>query len=364
MNKFIVAIIIILISTANSFAQLDFGGYYKNDLLHLIKKDGSSISTDVNKIRLKIGYELSPEIYFHLEPEYVNFIKTEDIPLLGTSDIDRIIFDRGYARISIPQADFVIGKQRIAWGTGYIWNPTDVFNRFAFSFAIAEEERRGVKAIRASVPLDALSGVEGVVLVGKNWEIAPKAVKGFANFANYDLSLSFVDYCDGGSQFGFDAVGELFGLGVRSEIALINNLDIDAYAQIVLGWNYTFENGVGIDMEYFHNELGKTDRSEYDWNAIFAGDIYSLASDYVYFDLNNMLDELTTIRLDLILNIVDGSNIVYPSFSRSLSDNLDMSIEMMLRNGVDGAEFTPNDTQDPTGVIGANLFFWKFRYSF
>ncbi|MFQ5584089.1 MAG: hypothetical protein ACE5GL_06605, partial [Calditrichia bacterium] len=36
--------------------------------------------------------------------------------------------DRLYWRQSFTLGNFIVGRQRIAWGTGRIWNPTDMFN--------------------------------------------------------------------------------------------------------------------------------------------------------------------------------------------------------------------------------------------
>ena len=102
-------------------------------------------------------------------------------------------------------------------------------------------------------PLGDLSGFEGIILTDEefsNLNKSKKGIKGKTNIGMYDLSLSYVALGDEGFQFGFDTAGELMGLGVRAEAAWINeNADDDYSTQAVLGWNYTFENGLGIDME-------------------------------------------------------------------------------------------------------------------
>jgi len=41
---------------------------------------------------------------------------------------DRTFLDNAYLKLSLKAFDLTVGKQQISLGTGYVWNPTDVFN--------------------------------------------------------------------------------------------------------------------------------------------------------------------------------------------------------------------------------------------
>jgi len=349
-------------------AELELGGYYKNDIYLLFTRKGKGIAADVNKLKLQIDYQLleNAEIYF--SPYYVFLAKTEEIPLLDVTDLDKVTFDRAYVKVAFPFADVTAGRQRVAWGTGYVFNPTDIFNPFALTFAVADEDRPGIDAVRANFPLGPLSRFEAILLTDNEFSSLNKSKKGFkgkTNIGMYDLSLSYVALGDEGFQFGFDTAGELLGLGVRAEAAIINeNADEDYSSKAILGWNYTFENGIGIDMEYFYNGEGQRDKSKYDWSGLFAGKIYQLGTDYLFFGLNKLLDEITTVSLSFLWNMNDSGFIVYPAFSRNIFENVDLNLEALIAGGDSGSEYKPSDAEDPSGLLGSNTLYIKFKCSF
>lgn len=360
--KFVIWILLFVI-LGPAYA-LDINGYYENDSVGVVKRDGGGIIGNLNTLRLRIDSKLCDNANLHLEPEYKFLLKSGEIAITGASGIDQLVWDRAYVEFFLPQVDITLGQQRIAWGTGYIWNPTDVLNPFTMSFAVQEEDEEDVIAARFEVPLGVSEGVDAYVLSGDTWENTTKGIKGTANFANYDLSVSYVDQGVGGWQLGADAAGELFGLGVRKEIALISPRLANRYIKAVLGANYTFANGWLVDLEYFFNGAGEKDKNNYDWTNYLAGNINQLGMDYFYFGANKPLDEITNLRFSLLLNADDLSHIFYPSYSRNIFQDLDLSLEAMLTGGESGSEYQPTDQQDPSGLIGSKIVFVRVRYSF
>ncbi|MFH1684460.1 MAG: hypothetical protein ABIA67_06225, partial [Candidatus Margulisiibacteriota bacterium] len=214
------------------------------------------------------------------------------------------------------------------------------------------------------VPLGVSEGIDAYVLSGDTWENTTKGIKAKANFANYDLSVSYVDQGSKGFQVGFDSAGELFGLGVRKEIALVSPRSASRYFKTVLGANYTFENGWLVDMEYFFNGAGEKDKDNYDWTNYLAGNIKQLGMDYFYFGASKPLDEITNLKFSLLMNADDYSHIFYPAYSRNIYQNVDLSLEAMLTGGESGSEYHPTDQRDPSGLIGSRIFFVRIKYSF
>jgi len=346
-SRFILSALLIFAAlNTRASAELDFGGYYKNELVGLSNRKGNGILADVNKLRLRIDYKLADNAGIHLEPEYVSLIKSEEFAILDSPDIDRVVFDRAYLGMSLPFADVTAGRQRIAWGMAYLWNPTDAFNPFTLDFAVAEEERRGVDGVRVEVPLGPLSGLDIVALTSGDLTKTRKGIRTKTNIGMYDVSASYVASGEEGSQIGFDTSGELFGLGVKAEAAFAFPGDSDDYTRYVLGWNYTFDNGIGVDMEYYYNGQDK------------------VLQDYMYFGLHRLPDELTVLRLSVLSNMDDSSFIVYPSYSRNIHENVDLSLESLLVGGDSGTEFNPSADEDPTGFAGASMVFIKLKFSF
>ena len=355
--KYVILIFLCTLFSLPVFAQTEIGGYYKNEVMWLGQKSGDGILADVNRFRLKMTSQLTPIINFYAEPEYVILAKTQEIPLANVSELNKVVFDRLYVKINFPMTDVTIGKQRIAWGTSYLWNPTDIFNSFQMTFAVAEEEFRGVDAIRIQVPLDAASDFDMVMLTNER-EISE------TNIGLYDLSFSSVDLSRGSYQNGFDFSGEYGDIGLRGEIAFIHLVGFAEYSKMALGGGYTFDNGVGVDLEYFYNGQGAESASGYDWAGLFAGNVSYLARQYLYIGTNYALDELSSVSTAVILNSNDGGFIFYPAYSKNISQNIDISFELMFPGGGEGTEYNPSSAQDPTGLLGGRAIFMKVKNSF
>ncbi|MBU0671693.1 MAG: hypothetical protein KJ732_01550 [Candidatus Margulisbacteria bacterium] len=343
---------------------IEVNGYYENLFVGGAKRDGGGLVGDLSRLRLRLDAKIADNVNLHLEPEYDFLIKSDNLPISSVSGLDQLTWDRAYLKLAFPLADITVGQQRIAWGAGYLWNPTDVFNPFTLSFAVDEDEESEPQAVRVEVPMGEAGGLDTYVETNKAWLSAAKGIRFHSNLGLYDFSLSYVDRGAGAFQLGADTTGELFGLGVRSEVALISPAAANRYIQSVLGGNYTFENGWGLDMEYYFNGLGVKNKDNYDWTNLLAGNISQLGMDYFYFAAYKALDEITNIRFSLLLNADDLSRIYYPTFSRNIFQNFDLSLEAMLTGGDTGSEFKPTLTQDTTGLMGSNLILLRFRYSF
>ena len=126
---------LVLSSVAGAETQLN--GYVENDLVGLVRRTGGGMVGDLNTLRLRFECMPTENYLIHLEPEYQLLFKTEAIPITGASNLDQLVWDRAYAKFYLPQVDITLGKQRIAWGTGYIWNPIDVLNPFTLSFVLS-----------------------------------------------------------------------------------------------------------------------------------------------------------------------------------------------------------------------------------
>jgi hypothetical protein len=353
-----------LLFGASPICGVELGGYYENDALGLLKRTGGSVAGDMNRLRLKLDQKIGENAAIHLEPHYNMFIKSENIPLSGVNDLDQLVWDRVYAKLYLPLANLTIGKQRIAWGTGYIWNPTDVFNPFVLSFAVKEEETTNVEAVRFEAPIGNAGGIDGYLLTGKNWHETKKGMRAKTTVGRFDLALSYVDLGSDSFQIGFDTSGDWLDAGVRGEIVMRSPAGSNAYLQSVWGCDYTLDNGVGLNAEYFFNGLGKKNKAEYDWPGLAAGNINQLGLDYLFFSANKIINELTQIRASLIMNLDDLSCIIYPQYSRNISQNVDLNLEGMWVAGPDGSEYCPTAALDPTGLAGSQMVLVRVIYSF
>lgn len=338
------AALILLIVWPLTAGAWDLNGYLENDLIAAVKRDRTATAGDLVRLRLKLDQKW-PTLALHLEPRYYGFLKSENFPLAGITDIDRLVWDRYYAKFYLPTLSLTAGKQRIAWGTCYIWNPTDIFNPFVLAFAVKEEEESNVEAVRVEVPLGAAGGLDGFALTGVEWKNADKGIRAKGNAGLFDFSASYVDLGGTASQVGADFSGDIVkDAGFRGEAAFRYPAGGGGYHQLVLGGDYTLDNGVGINLEYFDNGQNRTD--------------------YLYVGLNKILDEITQVKGSLIGNLKDQSFLIYPSYTRNIGQYLDLSVEAMLTGGPEGSEFYPTDQQDPSKLIGSKLLLIRLIFNF
>ena len=335
------AFFLLPVLAAGRALALELGGSYENDALVAARGDGRLVPGDLNKFRLKLDQDLPSDLAVHLEPRYYFLIRSDDLPTTSADRLDQVVFDRAYLRYDSPVLALTIGKQRIAWGSGYIWNPTDIFNPVVLSFAVREEDEANVEAVRLEVPLGQTGGLDGYLLTNASFSAAKKGLRAKTNVGLFDLSVSGVSLGQAGWQLGYDLAGELWGWGLRHEAAVRFPAGQASYLQAVFGCDYTLEDGLGLNAEYFFNGAGQSDQRHYDWTAILSGQTVQPGRDYLFLGINKNLDELTQVRLSAVLNLNDRSFLVYPALSRNIAEDVDLSFEAAFNRGDAGSEFCP-----------------------
>ncbi|MCU0641356.1 MAG: hypothetical protein MUC35_04630 [Candidatus Margulisbacteria bacterium] len=342
-------------------SALSLGGSYENDLLTLLQKDGTVGLGDLNRLRLKFDHDFCDRLTVHLEPRYYGLLKSREIAIAGATDLDQLVWDRLYAKYRAENWSLTAGKQRIAWGTGSIWNPVDIFNPLVLSFAVRDDDKTNVEALRWELPLGEAGGIDAFVVTGQPWAETGRGIRVRGNTGMFDLALSYVDQGTLGRQVGFDLAGDIIkDVGVRGELAIKAGPDHNGYVmQAVAGGDYTLENGIGLNAEYYFNGLGSRNSGSYNW-----GTAESVGMDYLYLSGNKIIDEITTVTVSLLTNLDDQSYLIYPQYSRNVGQNLDLYVEGMWLGGPDGSEFVPPSSADPLGFGGSKMALARLVYSF
>jgi len=133
-------------------------------------------------------------------------VDEDDVVLV--SQIDRLYLDW----VSGPfQA--IVGRQRIAWGTNLVWNPTDVFNPYnVLNFDY--EERPGVDAIRAQYHTGPTSRVEVGFAPGEFSHERTAVGLASTNIWEYDFNVMGGAFHEG-YVLGFSWAGQIADGGFR-----------------------------------------------------------------------------------------------------------------------------------------------------
>ncbi|MFH1415773.1 MAG: hypothetical protein ABIH89_06780, partial [Elusimicrobiota bacterium] len=268
-----------------------------------------------NKLRVDLNLTLTDRIEYGMNYNFFIYNGNRDWNLLDfvpdtvsdtVAPADRDLYkfeyendtllDNLYMKMSPYYGDITIGKQQISMGTGYAWNPTDVFNTKEVSDPTYEQTGR--YAVRLDLPV--ADRTTAVMIYGSDDDIKnfTSLLKIKSGYSRYDFSLVAVrtektktDYINFASKehdrilLGGDVVGELFGLGVWCEYAYNFMEDTSDYAETVIGTDYTLTNGVYLMSEYFRNTAAEVNQENYDlndWLKYMSAERKSISRDQLY----------------------------------------------------------------------------------
>jgi hypothetical protein len=338
----------------------ELGGSYRN--LFAVTRDslGNDIVTDFNRLRLELegvaGAWSWLVTYDHALVaggfvESPDFAPVEAIPEPTALDATDAIaggrrfewrqrvyravlaYDWGGGKVSA-------GRQRIAWGSGRLWNPTDRFNPVAPT-AIEPEEKTGVDSAFGELRFGQFGALQGVAAPGRGSRNVRRklAIRWRDTVGELDYAVLAGRIGDE-TVLGLDLAGNLWQGGIRLEALLGRPEESRRYAQLAAGYDYTlatdlFPAGLYLLAEYFYNggALGAlppplpSDRLE-SRNGHFLG----LSAGY----------DLTPLwRLDglMIWDLTGRSLFLSPQLSWSAAANLDVSLFAQLFAGGAGSEF-------------------------
>ncbi|MBU1099365.1 MAG: hypothetical protein KKA84_03090 [Bacteroidetes bacterium] len=368
----------ILMSTICYGQNLEFSGYFENQLFP--QKIGNEWKiTDYNKLRLNLNSEISEKVSFsanyiyktyhgntsfnmidfmpgRLVNSYASFLGVNQDslrPLFEIEQKDENFLDNAYVTIYTKLFTIRVGKQQLPWGSGYTWNPTDIFHDK--NMTDPTYEKVGVNAFKLDVAISNEGSITGIISVSDDWKKTTKAIKFHDVWGNFDFSVSAVEKYQEEIDFftfqpanerrrmiGTDFSTELLGLGLWGEAAFNIMDESENYGQYLLGVDYTFENGLYITGEYYRNELGKTNKVDYklsDWMRLFGNQGTNLGRDYLFLGQSYPVAELLNWSNYSIINLSDGSLILFPWVSYDLNDNTDVSFVGYLPIGEEETEF-------------------------
>lgn len=210
------------------------------------------------------------------------------------------------------------GRQRVAWGTGKLWNPTDVLNPYDPS-TIERDERRGVDALYARAGVGTLGQAELVWAPNDTWIDHNLLARGRANWNGWDASLvgGKVAGSTAAVMAGGDFAGTLFDGTLHGEAAFFRPEYRARYWKAGLGYDYTFTSlgDTAVVAEYYHSGSGETDPRRYDFASLRAGREPGVAQNYVGATVSKDLHTLVKLECAAIVNADDGSTLAYPSLA-------------------------------------------------
>lgn len=360
------SLLLALAAAPQSLAQqLELSGYYENQFTPQ-QIGGDLVLQDYDRLRLDLFSAVDDRITFagdlvwrvyhgatrlnalDFVPQPV--VEAHAAALGATADQLRPQFalsldaehfvDNAHVTLYLGRLSLRLGKQQLPWGTGYTWNPTDLFHDKSFLDPTYEKE--GVHAFRAEASFGLEGRLIGVLAVGEDWCHTTRAVKVRDHLGGYDLSAVAVetrqevtDYLSGVTRqprrrmLGADFSGQALALGLWGEGAhnwLSGGSD---FGQYLLGLDYTTVAGTYLMAEYYRNGRGRCDESAYafgDWMRLLGADGQNLGRDYLSVGASRPARELWTLSAYAIANLSDRSLVAFPWVECSLGDNTELDL--------------------------------------
>lgn len=368
------------------FAQTSFFGYYEVEFDQL-KFANQTYNYGYNKLRLDfearsedaitIGANVNIQKYFdNTSWNLLDFLPMDiwqtifqpqnvpqeywitEFPIMLS---DTLFLDNIYLKAGFRHFDLTVGKQQISLGTGYAWNPTDIFN--TKQLLDPTYEQTGVNAIRAEIPIKGRTGMDIILSPGKDWNESVKMLRLKIGLGRFDLHGTIGQYTWERTQFspttflideqsnlrtlyGGSIVGELAGAGLWIEGAWNQLENQEEFFEAAIGTDYTFENGLYIIMEYLRNENGVSNKENLDINhylQYFNGETHSLMQDYLFGFLNYPLNDFIQLGLLGFGNLNDNSAAINPQILWNLFQDVDMTIMYSHFIGDNNSEFGVQD---------------------
>jgi len=255
---------------------------------------------------------------------------------------------RGWAGFEADRAALRFGRQRIAWGTGKLWNPTDVLNPYN-PLSVEREDRRGVDVAYFRILVAQLSQFE-VAYAPQDTERDTQFLEKLrTHWGRADLSIlgGKVAGDKGAYMVGGDLAMDVADGQFHAEATQTDPIARNPYARWLVGYEYRFTeggkwgflDGVWALAEYYHNGAGETNPRFYDFSRVLSGREVALARDYAGAGLTYEITPLWTAEVYGIRNLNDRSVFVGPTLKWNAMTELDLLLGAQIFSGKPPAEF-------------------------
>lgn len=374
--------------------ELIIGGYFEPQFSGIVLKD-NYYQLYSNKLRVDLEKELSDRvsiaanfnyITYHgktswnivdylpdnivapLSNQHKNYMKfqfgdmVQSVGPMFVHRPERFYLDNAYIKLGFKYADITTGRQQISLGTGYTWNPTDLFN--TKDILDPTYEQSGHNAIKVEVPVKNNSTFTVLYSPGEEWQDSARMLKYKWNMGRFDFSAitiwrdwTFNDYISfqqssfSREMYGGDIVGELLGLGVWSEfgfnkMALKKGKGIDQiedFYEIVVGSDYTFKSEFYIMGEYYKNSLAPSNSQDYslnNWMWYLSAELKTVSRDQVLIMCQHPVTDLITLGFMTINSLSDKSTAFVPTMTHSIFQDVELTVYGNFYFGKEGDSFS------------------------
>ena len=405
--KKILALVIYLATTAlvgTADAEFRVSGYYKNfsTIFNSPLPDASMTGVVVNRLRFNLSYAPADSLSFALAYDFTPRIQD---PLLFSqspfavgvasshyrvADLDSPIYprgdtpvggvgiyhnlDRAAVQFSTDFADFLIGRDAIAWGSARIVNPTDIIAPYTYD-QLDTEDRVGVDVVRVRIPVGVMGEVDTGYIFGDAFDFDKSAIflRTQLNAAETDFSVLLLEF-QRDLLIGLDVARGIGGAGFWLETAYVFVTPFDDasdisedYLRASVGLDYSFGGETYAFIEYHFNGAGAKMPENYLTNlersAYTRGGVYLLGTHYLAPGFTRQLTPLISFSGQMLFNLSDPSAFIAPQVAYNIAEDIHLSVGGFVSVGKRPKNGEAPEFQSEFGSY-PNLFFSSFRVYF
>jgi hypothetical protein len=393
-------------SGGRGFAELRLHGYsgVEGQPVQTIQRLRPELSADLSdRISLTVGVELGLSQGRSFQNEWRETLRAsalgpvfeaaqcawpeEENSFLRVSRVeDYLSVERLYLDWYLPGADLRLGRQAVHWGSALVVNPTDPFPEILL--LEPWRQRRGVNALRATIPIGEDHDVQMVLGGNDALDAARLAVRATLNVGLADISLV--------GAYRQESESGIVGLDLRGTAVVGYWLEASAHfgddnewsEEVAVGIDYSWPvlDGLLVRAQYYRNGAGETHPSALaplsdaiEMPTCATGDVplggdgraeaadpfapFLRGRDYAMLMLSQTIDADLTFSAVAIQNLGDGSAVVVPTLSWAATDRLEFAAtaQVPFSTWGDGGELHPADEDlvltvpAPDGPIGVDM---------
>lgn len=336
--------------------RLDTKRYIKTIALASETVFGENYFLDLTRARFDLKLRYKKHIAFRAvydqEALLGDYLKTQefkqvkDLEPKDFLDLDWTLLDRknifwrhslyrAYGQYKTEKASITVGRQRIAWGTGRLWNPTDLFNPVD-PLQLEQDEKRGVDALSFDWFFDDFSFLNLVYAPQRSQEDLKAGIRLKTSLEDWDLSFMGGRF-EEDEVIGGDFSTTLFEGGLRGEMTYTSvSGDSNDFLRFVLSYDYTFENSLYFLFEYFYNG---GNLPAFDLTTFLQDGIATVQKNFMGLNLGYDITPLIRAETHFIWDVDGKSTFIWPKLIWSVTQNLDATLSGQIYHGNEDSEF-------------------------
>ncbi|MGQ9628711.1 MAG: hypothetical protein ACUVXI_00140 [bacterium] len=254
-----------------------------------------------------------------------------------------LLLQRLYVRGRWDYVDSVIGRQRVAWGVGTAFRPTDRWN--PVNPLDPGAYRKGVDALQVLVYPSDLWEVSFIFAPGRGGRNVRAGGRVEGHIGAFDMGSSYLyDQATGRDMLGLDFKGDLI-VGVHGEGAYLpeNGRREKGFLRLLGGADYSFFQNLFFLVECFYDESGEEKPERYDRRRLEDGLTTWLGRRYLFSQVTYRVDEFSSLGASHLMNLSDSSFVLGASVASFFASNVEVGLEERIFFGDEGSEYRPSE---------------------